>query len=144
MTDTEDQPAFPLTRAAWQISLAMIVLAGAGAWIAGQLIQTPGAVPGVAAAAAVVWFATMLGLVGILPFARRGAYPLAMAQVVGVGVRVLGCIGGAAAMVRVFDLPAEVLMPAMAIMYPPVLMLESVLVVRYILELDAAKAEVAR
>lgn len=114
------------------------VLYGVLAWaIPAVYGRESGAPAGVGAMAGVVTFSLVLSVLPVGVLGRLGVMPTVYAYFLGAAARFVICIAGGFLLVKAQGLPAAPVMLTLAIMYVPLLFIESALVGRYLWKKDS-------
>ena len=96
-----------------------------------------GALAGVSAMAGVVTFSLVLSILPVGVLGRLGVMPTVYAYFLGAAARFVICLAAGFLLVKAQGLPAVPVMLTLAIMYLPLLFIESALVGRYLWKKDA-------
>jgi len=116
---------FPIWRAVFALSAAACVILVAASWaVAVMFGEGPDNTRAVGVAAVVAWGSSLIGIIPVAIFYERGLLAAVQGYFLGMGARVIICVGTTAVAVGVWRFPGGVWATTLLSMYLPLLFIE--------------------
>ena len=129
--NTRQRPALPLVTCLLGLTGMAAAMVPVAAWLCAAVFgSVPNRSLAVGAMAAVVWAASLVAVVPVALLDRRGGAGTVTGYFIGAAIRIAVCLAAALVGVLACDLPAGPVLLTLAVVYVPLLWLESALVAR--------------